>query len=207
MQKEYEAQSIPLVVYPDIALDSLYMIKNYDEWYRSVVLQKQADKIVVKLIDCGSTINLEASEVQIKLPKNCDYERLAYAKKYKFCNINSEENRFEEGEILSIKIIEDHGDFAMAELKVDELVDEMANESPTGAVIADDVKRYAKDLKMCPFQTGNLELLYLDGSKLADGKVHVYIVSDENHEKFRQIIESVAKYVKNNPIANNYKPM
>ena len=205
--EQNSVQSIPLDQLEKFK-SHLVMAKNENHWSRAQILSISHNDGVVALedIDSGKKIiqNLNAGD-KIKIPRDDELIRPAYAIKIKFANVSGEEEPIEVGDIVKIKITDPKPfDSNWGEVKFEtEQAISVEKEVETNWT-----RQSIENIQFKEFHTGlNVKLLYCDGSLLEQGKLHVCESVKENWAFYDKLAKEIKEYVKENPSATHYKPV
>lgn len=196
------------------------MIKIDNQWTRCHVKSfNNVDKIAVEDLDTGK-IHLIDKNHKIKRASEAELMKSAISFKVKLDN-NQDPYAFDVGDTFKIEIIR----FNINGISNAKIMKSMEEPKPNNEVelkmkpndqesnvkkestLKDPPKKFKiQDLLVKTFKTGKRELTFIDGSKLAQGKMHVCENSEENEKFYVDLSVEIQDYIKQNPNKNNYKP-
>jgi hypothetical protein len=228
----YENSAIPLIKSTDdTGKNPLKMIKIGNHWMRCIrATENLADNSFVD-IDSGKKFNLQ--EFSFKVPQKKELARNAFSFKIRLLNI-ADRTAVDVGDIVKIRLnISNLRGISDAEVEVEfwneqgEGIKEpqiVEQQVPTVEVIFENAKNTIKceempkvaeapkeprimvpQMRVKNFPLGLQELVYLDGSKLKHGKIHVCLARDG--ESSDNIFAKIEEYIAGNEDKNGYIPV
>jgi hypothetical protein len=203
-------------------MPALFIAKIGNIWSRCIAASVECDGSVHAIdIDSGTKKILNILHDELKPAGQSEYETMAFCVKADLLNIEKSDVEIED--IIEIKVLETLEDGVIAaEVNFDyESSDEGANEPlmappPTPNVSETEItaeeeeepeERFTiKSIKLKVLKPGNVKLSFLDGSRLAEGKMCVCESTTEHSDFFEMLEKEIDNYIKTNPTAD-YRPM
>lgn len=234
LEETYACDDRPTISMDDLAQFKKHMVisKIGDDWVRASILNiSAADKVLgLEDIDTGKKTIKKLPRDIIKLPLEQELHKSAYAFKVIFENC---EEKLEIGDVIKLRITQEVPyAFDWAVIKIDgnqtplsspeaEKTSEFVKSTPSKenarkvAVKEKEKedggkwKRYTIDeIQVKDMRTGsNVKLLYVDGSHLEKGILHVCESRKENWDFFDRMEREIAEYVKENPSVMQFTPV
>lgn len=212
----YEDHGIPNIAFNDLPSfkKSLVMAKINGSWARATILHILPDEKVVGLvdIDTGKKFIGIYPLAEIKSPLESEFMKSAYAIKVMLENADSDS--IDSEECIKIKItVSDPFGINVGIVKLDdgepEELEDAIQVPPTPPVkTVCDQPLVLELLEVKNMQLGpKVKLMFIDGSKLEQGLLHVCESVAENWNFYTQIEKDIKEYVKQHPSAGKYKPV
>lgn len=215
LQATYSSDNVPTISLQEVAKfrTHLVMAKIAGCWSRAQILNVDGEGIVgVECIDTGEKDICVYPKNALKVPGEPELMKSAFGIKVTFENV-TEAGIVERGDFIKIRITQavPYGtNFAEVQMQPDETTSEgaMEVEKSTEVAIAKSETRLTIDqIEIKELHEGNIKLLYCDGSRVDQGKLHVSESLKENWTLYAKIAEEVADFVKANPNAAGYMPV
>lgn len=218
LTETYSDEDIPTISMEDLPEFKRHIViaKIGQEWARAEILNISEQDNVVGLVDIDSgrkVIGVLPRDL-IKVPYVQELDKQPYAFKVLFENFDTKEP-IEAGKVLKIRITNKVP--YTATWAVIKTADDAETETPASppevevAVIEEPVKlrQYSiDDLQIKQMYTGlKRKLLYIDGSHLDKGFLHLCESVKENWVFYDNLATEISKYVEENPPTKAYKPV
>jgi len=182
------------------------------EWARMRILKLAEDIVALEDLDSGKKTIVSVAQAQVKAALDEDLLRSAYAFKVMFENLD-DPSMLDVGDVVQIKITQAAlyaPTFAVLKIAPTEM--EMAEENKAPAIPqlpdrSDALQRYyVENIQVKDFHTGPaVKMMYLDGSKLEKGLLHICEENNENITMYQSLCSDIAIYTKANE--TGYHPM
>lgn len=219
LDKRYEHGDTDTILPEDIVKFKSHMVmaKMNGRWTRAYILNFPSSGLVeLENIDRGEKKIMSLTEDTFKLPLESEMIKLALATKVIFVNLG--DVTLQKGNVVEIHVLRsNHFGESMSEIRLSsiETNEEFFDES---AILPDlppsppSPKKQSRRLTIDLIQVKHLhvgkdiKLMFLDGSRLELGKLHVCESLDENWKFYETLSHEIKEYVKANPDAGGYKP-
>lgn len=193
----------------------LLMINIENCWTRCKPVSIKVGKLLATTIDTGVAKVLDINKTEMKPVKQRESEIQPFGIKVKLVKVDKGD--LEIGDVIEIRLIDRSEGLLTAEVRMDD-TDSSSDDGKSKQRSEDDEpkrlndvvepKRHnIRDIKLQKIGPGKLKLLYIDGFKLSEGKLHACESTDESHDFYEKMETDIENYVKANPIKGSYKPV
>jgi hypothetical protein len=215
LQDKYESQELlKIETLNDLTkfMKGLLMLKIDGIWHRARIhtYSKTTGLTAFDIIDTGHQVivKLEDSKVEIKVPLVSELQKPAYSIKVLFENVYSHDIRT--GDLIKLRLTS-NSDFGRctAEVKLSSIVEK---EKPAMRKLLPTMLKSKiltiDDLLLKEMHVGDdIDVEYLDGCQLEQGKIHVCENRPENWKFYQDLAKSIDEYIRDNPSGRGYIPL
>lgn len=212
LQSIYASDGIRTIPMKEVAKfkPHLVMAKIAGNWSRAQILSVDEMGLVsVECIDTGEKAVLNYSQSQLKVPREPELMKSAFGIRMTFENID-QPGSIEPNDVLKIRVTEavPYGvNYAIVQMTPEDAM-EGENASDAADAQPETAERYTIDkLEVKEIHEGEVKLLYCDGSKIEQGKLHVSESLKENWKLYDKLAKEIAEFIEENPAAGGYKPV
>lgn len=214
----YEDPNIPSIPVESISKfrGHLVMAMIAGQWSRAQIINASGNIVGVEDIDSGSQTVITLPRHAIKVALEPELLKSAYAIKVLLENVENPEEEIEINNIIQVRLhskgenryaeVKRHDSGSSDENEICERIEKMEIGQEEGEVQVQQERIFINEMKQTDLSIGNeIKLNYLDGSKLALGKLNVCEANATNRKFLAQMFDDIQEYVKANPSSNNYK--